>query len=190
MKYFFIPRILHDHQNMLEASPSIGGCFLDGRREKVAWRWGWGVRWMWCVPHTVLVQILYHCFFDVWLGIVSAYHQFSSISCIAKSAYLWKNKIKRILTRPLLTLGQDIDQVEPIWIPHHGQYCFHTADHLAFICWGTFMVREPDVFVLIREIKRGFLQRNKLFPTLVPDGMQHIQEMFRRSDLGLFLSLR
>jgi hypothetical protein len=40
------------------------------------------------------------------------------------------------------------------------------------------MVPEPDLFVLIREIKPGFFQRNKIFPTLVLDGTQQIQEVF------------
>jgi hypothetical protein len=104
--------------------------------------------------------------------------QFSSISCVAKGAYLWKNMINIILIRPLLPLGQNTDQVGPVWIPHHHRHCFQTADRLAFNCWGIFMVREPDLFVLIREIKRGFVQRNKTFPTLVPDGTQQIQEVF------------
>jgi hypothetical protein len=34
------------------------------------------------------------------------------------------------------------------------------------------MVREPDLFVLIREIKPGFAQHKKIFPTLVLDGKQ------------------
>jgi hypothetical protein len=38
------------------------------------------------------------------------------------------------------------------------------------------MVRELDLFVLIRETKPGFVQRNKIFPTLVLDGTQQIQE--------------
>jgi hypothetical protein len=40
------------------------------------------------------------------------------------------------------------------------------------------MVREPDLFVPIREMKPGFVQRNKMFPTLVLDGTQQIQEAF------------
>jgi hypothetical protein len=40
------------------------------------------------------------------------------------------------------------------------------------------MIREPDLFVLIQEIKPGFVQRNNIFPTLVLDGMQQIQEAF------------
>jgi hypothetical protein len=65
-----------------------------------------------------------------------------------------------------------------MWIPHQGQHYFRTADRLAFNCWGIFMVREPDLFVLIREIKQGFVQRNKIFPTLVLDGTQQVQEAF------------
>jgi hypothetical protein len=34
------------------------------------------------------------------------------------------------------------------------------------------MVREPDLFVLIREIKPGVSQRNKMFSTLVLDRTQ------------------
>jgi hypothetical protein len=74
--------------------------------------------------------------------------------------------------------GQNIDQVEPIWMPHHGQHCFRTADRLAFKCWPIFLAREPDLFVLIRETKFGFVQCNKIFPTLVLDGTQQIQEEF------------
>jgi hypothetical protein len=40
------------------------------------------------------------------------------------------------------------------------------------------MVREPDLFMLIREIKSGFVQRSKISPTLVLDGTQQIQEAF------------
>jgi hypothetical protein len=49
-------------------------------------------------------------------------------------------------------------------------------DHLLFNGWGIFMVRESALFVLIREIKSGSVQRNKIFPTLVLDGTQQIQE--------------
>jgi hypothetical protein len=38
------------------------------------------------------------------------------------------------------------------------------------------MVREPDLFMLIQEIKPDFVQRTKIFPTLVLDGTQQIQE--------------
>jgi hypothetical protein len=114
----------------------------------------------------------------VWLGIASVYHQFSSISCVAKSAYLWKKTINIILTRPLLPPGRNIDQVELMWIPHHGQLCFRTADRLAFNCWGIFMVRKPDLFVLIRERKPGFVQRNKTFPTLVLGVAEQIHKEF------------
>jgi hypothetical protein len=41
---------------------------------------------------------------------------------------------------------------------------------------GIFIVREPDLLVMIREIKRGFVQCNKIFPTLVLDETQQIQE--------------
>jgi hypothetical protein len=51
-------------------------------------------------------------------------------------ADLWKNIINITLPRPLLPLGQNIDQVEPRWISHHGQHCFRIADRLAFNCWG------------------------------------------------------
>jgi hypothetical protein len=112
----------------------------------------------------------------VWLGIRSGYHQFSLISCAAKSSYLWEKMISIILTLPLLPLGQNSDQVEPIWIPNHGQHCFRTADHLAFSGWGIFMVKESALFVLIREIKSGFVQRNKILPILALDGIQQIQE--------------
>jgi hypothetical protein len=40
------------------------------------------------------------------------------------------------------------------------------------------MVREPDLFVLIREMKPGFAQRNKIFLTLVLDEMQQIHAAF------------
>jgi hypothetical protein len=40
------------------------------------------------------------------------------------------------------------------------------------------MDREPDLFVLIREIKPGFIQRNRIFPTLVLDETQQIQKAF------------
>jgi hypothetical protein len=40
------------------------------------------------------------------------------------------------------------------------------------------MVREPDLFMLSREIKPGFVQRNKIFPTLALDETQQIQEAF------------
>jgi hypothetical protein len=154
------------------------GASFDMTDMKNAHRLVRGVKWKWCAPQAALVQMLFHSLCDVWLGIVSAYHQFSSISCVTKSGSLWKDMINIILTRPLLPLGQNTDQVEPTRIPHHGQYCFRTADHLAFNCWGIFMVLEPDLFVLIREIKPGFVQRNKIFPTLVLHGMQQIQEAF------------
>jgi hypothetical protein len=32
------------------------------------------------------------------------------------------------------------------------------------------MAREPDLVVLIREIKPAFVQHHKIFPTLVLDG--------------------
>jgi hypothetical protein len=64
------------------------------------------------------------------------------------------------------------------WIPHHGQHCFRIADCLAFNCWGIFMVREPDLFVLIQETNPGFLQRNHIFATLVLEGTRQIQEAF------------
>jgi hypothetical protein len=40
------------------------------------------------------------------------------------------------------------------------------------------MAREPDLFMLTREIKSSFLQRKKTFPTLVLDGTEQIQEAF------------
>jgi hypothetical protein len=40
------------------------------------------------------------------------------------------------------------------------------------------MARQPDLFGLIREIKSGFVQRNKIFPILLLDGTQQIQEAF------------
>jgi hypothetical protein len=80
-----------------------------------------------------------------------------------ESADLWKAMINIILTRPLLPLGQNIDQVDPMWIPNHGEHCCRTADCLAFKCLGIFMIREPDLSVLIREIKSGIVQRNKHF---------------------------
>jgi hypothetical protein len=40
------------------------------------------------------------------------------------------------------------------------------------------MVREPELFVMIQEIKPGFVQHNKPFPTLMLDGTQQIQEAF------------
>jgi hypothetical protein len=128
----------------------LGVFVLHGRREKIARRLVRRVRWTWCAHQAVLVQILFHSLCDVWLGIVSVYRQFSSVSCVAKSTYLWKNMINIIPTGLLLPLGQNTDQVEPMWIPHRGQHCFRTADRLAFICWGLFMVREPYLFVLIR----------------------------------------
>jgi hypothetical protein len=62
-----------------------------------------------------------------------------------------------ILIRPLLLLEQNIDQVESVWILDHSQHCFRTADRLAFNYWGIFMVRERDLFMLIREMKLGFV---------------------------------
>jgi hypothetical protein len=82
------------------------------------------------------------------------------------------------LTRSLLPLGQSIDQVEFVWTPHHGQYCFQTADRLAFNWLGIFMIRKPDLLTLIREMKPGFVQRNNIFQTLVLYGTQQIQEAF------------
>jgi hypothetical protein len=55
------------------------------------------------------------------------------------------------LTRPLMPLGQNIDQVEPMWISYHGHHYFRTAGLLAFIYLGIFMVREPDLFVLVQQ---------------------------------------
>jgi hypothetical protein len=63
---------------------------------------------------------------------------------------------------------------------------FHTTVSIVFgplIVWRStveviFMVWEPDLFMLIREIKPGFVQLNKIFPTLVLDGTQQIQEAF------------
>jgi hypothetical protein len=56
-----------------------------------------------------------------------------------------------------------------MWIPHHCQHCFLTGDPLSLNRWQVFLVWEPDLFVLIREIKPGFLQRYKIFPALVLD---------------------
>jgi hypothetical protein len=103
---------------------------------------------------------------------------------------LCKNILNIILTHSLLPLGQSFDQVEPMQIPDHGRHCFRTADRLAFNCWGTCMVRKPDLFVLIREIKIGLVQRNNIFPTLVLDGRQQIHVELRCTDSGRFLSLR
>jgi hypothetical protein len=43
---------------------------------------------------------------------------------------------------------------------------------------GIFMVQEPDLFVLIRERKRAFVQHHKIFSILVLDETQQIQETF------------
>jgi hypothetical protein len=40
------------------------------------------------------------------------------------------------------------------------------------------MFRETDLFALIGEIAAGFVQRNKIFSTVVPDETQQIQEAF------------
>jgi hypothetical protein len=56
--------------------------------------------------------------------------------------------------------------------------------------WSVFLVWEPDLFVLIQEIKPGFIQGYKIFPALVLDWTRQIQETFRCSDSGLFLCLR
>jgi hypothetical protein len=59
--------------------------------------------------------------------------------------------------------------MEFMWIPHHCQHCFRTADGLSLNCWRIFLVWDPDLFVLIREIKPGFVPGYKIFLTLVPD---------------------
>jgi hypothetical protein len=61
----------------------------------------------------------------------------SSISCVAKSPDLWKNTINKILIRPLLPLGQNIHQVEPMCITDHSHRCFWTAGRFAFNRWGS-----------------------------------------------------
>jgi hypothetical protein len=169
--------------------PFLGAFFWHGRRETVPRGEVRAVRWMWSASQAVLIPILFYSLCDVWLSLISLYHQFSLTSYVATSTYLWKNMINIILTRPLLPLGQNTDQVELIWTPHHGQHYFRTADRLAFNCSVIFMVRGPDLFLLIREIKPGFVQRNKIFLTVVLDGTQQIQEAFWFSDSGLFLSL-
>jgi hypothetical protein len=78
----------------------------------------------------------------------------------------------------LMDENSQLDQVKPMWIPQLGQYYIRTSDHLALNCWGIFMVREPGLSVVIREIKPGFVQRHKIFPTLVLDGTQQIQAAF------------
>jgi hypothetical protein len=88
---------------------------------------------MWCAALAVPVQILFLLLCDVRFGIVSVFHQLSSISYVTKGAYLWKTMINIILTRPLLPPGWNINQMRPMWIAHHGQYCFRTADCLRSI---------------------------------------------------------
>jgi hypothetical protein len=168
----------------------LGAFFWHDRREKVARREARGVTWMWYAPQVVLVQIMVHSLCDMWPDIVSVHYQFLLIFYLAKSAYLWKNMINIMVIRPLLPLGQNTDQVEPMWIPHQGQSCLRTADLLAFNCLGIFIVRESDLFVLTREIKSGFVQRNKIFRTLLLDGTQQIQDAFWCRDSGLSLSPR
>jgi hypothetical protein len=56
-----------------------------------------------------------------------------------------------------------------MWIPHHCQHCFLTVDRLSLNCWRVFLVWEPDLFVLIQEIKPGFAQGYKIFSALVLD---------------------
>jgi hypothetical protein len=123
--------------------------------------------------HPDIVSTLSH----MSLGVVSLYCHFSSSSWVAKNLS-WKNMVNMALIRPLLPLGQNIDQVEFMWIPHRGQYCFRTADRLAFNYWEIFMVPELDLFVPIQEIKPGFVQRNKILLTLALDGTQQIHEAF------------
>jgi hypothetical protein len=92
------------------------------------------------------------------------------MSCVAKIAYLWKNMINIILTRSLAK-----------W----NSCGSHTTVGIVFgllivldSIAGIFMVLEPELFVRIRAIKSGFIQRDKIFPTLVLDGTQQIQETF------------
>jgi hypothetical protein len=56
-----------------------------------------------------------------------------------------------------------------MWIPHHCQHYFRAADRLSLNCWRVFLVWEPDLFVLIREIKPSFVEDYKIFPALVLD---------------------
>jgi hypothetical protein len=98
-------------------------------------------------------QLSFHPLCDVWLGIASVYHQFLLMPRLANSAYLLANMINIILTHSLLP-------------------------PLAFHYWGILLVRVPALFVLIREIKPGFVQHNKMFSTLLLDGTQQIQRFF------------
>jgi hypothetical protein len=86
-----------------------------------------------------------------------------------KNAHFGKNVINIVLAGPLLSFQQKRYQVEPMWIPHHCQHCFRTADHLSLNCWRVLLVWETDLFVLIREIKPGFVQGYKTLPALVLD---------------------
>jgi hypothetical protein len=124
---------------------------------------------MWCTFQGAILEILFDSFSDVWPGIVGVYHEFPTISCITKIAYFGKNVINIVLAGPFLSFRQKRYQVESIWIPHHCRHCFRTADCLSLNCWRVFLVWEPDLFVLTREIKTGFVQGHKIFPALVLD---------------------
>jgi hypothetical protein len=90
-----------------------------------------GVGRMGCTVKVAILEMLLDSFGNMWPGIVYVYHQFPTISCIMKSAHFWKNMINLVLAGPLLSFRQKRYQVESMWIPHHCQHCFRTADRLS-----------------------------------------------------------
>jgi hypothetical protein len=100
----------------------------------------WGVGRIWRMFEVVILEILLDSFGNVWPDIVGVYHSFPTISCTTKGAYFGKNVINMVLASPLLSFRQKRYQVESMWIPHHCQYRFRTADRLSVNCWRVFLV--------------------------------------------------
>jgi hypothetical protein len=77
----------------------------------------------------------------MWLGIVSMDNASSSSSWVLKSAYFRPDVVDIELAGPLLLIGENADQVEGEWIPHHSQHRFGTAGRVPWDLWGILGVR-------------------------------------------------
>jgi hypothetical protein len=92
------------------------------------------------------------------------------------SAYFGDDTVNTVLARPLLYFGENVSEVESMWIPHHSEHCLGTADRVACDRSGSFVVWKRYSLMLVAEVKPGFVQGHDIFRTLVRDRMQHIQE--------------
>jgi hypothetical protein len=96
-------------------------------------------------------------FCAVCLGVITVFNQSYLIFCTVKRMDFGKNMINMILARPHLLLGQNNDQGKSLWIPHDSRYCLRTADRLTFNYYQAFAFQKIDFFMLVREVKPGFI---------------------------------